>query len=375
VRRILTAREQYELWNPEPWRLAAATLLAPRTIDTPQNVPSKSMDKYGWTQDRLNANALSHWDAADEATKHQAGFWYPVAKNWSDHMTDYRGLSPEKGYGIIAAASPLRRWDGNLQDAHNFFTHWPHAPENIRKAPGLAAGQNLERMKRVYASDDTPEAIRAALSSAKSGNAAKKITNFYNNIRDPEDPNSVTIDSWMPRGILWGHGEEPSWPEELNTPVKAAYGSNVEYRDPTARDIGIKALGWAGGYDRMAEAIRHVARERNLPYAHVAQAGIWNKLGGTPTPDGDFVADHPEGPLTHIQDPSALYRYAWGQYSRQHPRGRAVAAREWHGYVDDHWDHLATELTPEEIAVHHGDHLGVEADEAEERKRRRQDRD
>lgn len=348
MRRVVSAREQVELLSPWKHRAAAPSLIVPRRLSGPLVIPSPSLDKHGWSQDRLNANALSHWDNADELTRHEAGFWYPVAHQWSDHITGHLGMHPHKGYGIIAASSPLRRWDGNLQDAHNFFTHYPHSPENVRKPPGPAGGQNLARMQQVFHAADDPAAIRAALSSNKAGTIAPKISNFHDNMEDPHAPDPVTIDSWMPRGILWGHDEEPWIPDELNIP-------NAKGNLPTPRDIGLKALGWTGGYDRMAEAIRHVARERGLEIANIPQAGIWSKLGGTPSPD-DSMPDHPDGPLSYINDPSALYHYTWAQHSRQHPSGLYVpgslrtAAPH---YVDHHWDHLVSDMTPEEIAFHH----------------------
>lgn len=352
----------HSVFDGEPQNRTAAPKKGPELLLrntpqlwTPQIINSPMLDKHGFSQDRLNHNALTHWDAANPQDQEDAEFWYPVAHNWADHMTDHMGIHPHKGYGLVAAGSPERRWDGNLQDTHNFMTHYPTAPENVRKFPGKTGKENLARMMRVYHAPDDPAAIRNALSKSGDYKGAPKLFNFHDNMLDPYDPNPSTIDSWMPRGILWAHDEEPWWPEELNKPInKPFYNKDAQQWErrpgfPTARDIGRKLLGWTGGYDRMAEAMRHVARERDLGIANVAQAGIWSKLGGTPSPDGDSIASHPGGPLTHINDPDALYRYAWNDYAQNRPGGLhlppdariRLSYNDHQGFVDHHWDDIA----------------------------------
>lgn len=349
------------------WLLEASEHVAPRTampaaVPKPPKSDSPWMDAHGWTQDRLNANALSHWDAASPQTQAEAHHWYPAAHDWADEMSSRNGWHPDKGYATVAAFSPLRRWDGNLQDAHNFMTHYPHSPENLKRPSGLSSGENTKRAQRVYDAPDDPAAIRQALWGKAGEKGAKKITNFHDNMRDPSDPNPVTIDSWMPRGILWGHGEEPNWPDDLNKGLPITKKQNPEtgawespgVRPPTPRDIGLQALGKAGAYDRMANAVRHVAQQRGLPAAHVAQAGIWNKLGGTANPDGDQVPQHPFGPMTHIQDPHALYQEVWGRQKAPKSAGFHYATDS--GFeIDDYRDDADGAMKAIDIAFAHGD--------------------
>ena len=336
------------------------------------------MDKHGFTQDVLNTNALAWWDRMTDQQKSEAQHWYPAYHDWAMEMADRKGIHPDKAAGVVAATSPLRRWDGNLQDAHNFLTHYPDHPELIKKPPGLSAGANIDRAKRVYDAPDDPAAIRAALSESKDPEAAKKISNFHDLGVNPNHGGAynyaqhpVVIDSWMPRGILTHPDHAESVPSEdlslvpetlRDRKVKKVRKKNPEtgvwedqgHRDPNLRDVGLWALSNKGGYDRMANALRHVAQQRGLPYTHIAQAGIWNRLGGTANPaQGDAVAAHPNGPLTHIQDPHALYDEVWHRQLNP-PQQQQVAFADDAAYIDNDWDHLKTPHNKDMMAVAHG---------------------
>jgi len=342
--RIVTAREQFEMLAP--WLRIAA----PRQT---------SLDKYGFTQDVLNRNALSHWDALPDHMKAQAADWYPQAHQMAHGFARDFGHHPNHAMGVFAALSPLRRWDGNLQDAHNFLQHVHGDQSQIKNPPGPASRQNIARAHRVMATDPSDHAnILAALSSSNDPDSAKKIRNFYGNISNPDDPNPVTIDSWMPRGVLWGHGQPQTIPGDLAhkmVPIKKKQddGSHVVVgeRPFNARDLGIKAVGWAGGYDRMADAVRHVAQQRGLPQAHVAQAGIWNGLAGYEYPDEpDAPPLHTEGSTQFVNDRSGLY-----VPKNYQGRGKRTAGMGEHGgWVDESWDHIDSDMDDIDIAVAHG---------------------
>lgn len=359
---------------------ALEVLAAGAKVKEPKS-DSPWMDKHGFSQDVLNSNALAWWDRMTPQQQHEAHYWYPVYHEWATEQAARKGIHPDKGAGVVAATSPLRRWDGNLQDAHNFLTHYPHAPENIKKPPGLSAAANIKRAQRVYDAPDDPAAIRSALSESKDPNSAKKILSFHDLGVNPEHGGAynhadqpVVIDSWMPRGILLHPDQAEQYnsedinlvPESLrDRKVKKVRKQNPEtgvwedqgHRDPNIRDVGLWALNNKGGYERMANALRHVAAQRNLPFAHVAQAGIWNRLGGTANPDGsgDQVAEHPAGPLTHIQDPHALYDAMWNRQVNQPKRQlQPVALARGDYHIDDDWDHLKTPHSKVELAVAHG---------------------
>lgn len=391
--------------RPELVLAQAALILAAPKVKEPKPPKSDSpwMDKHGFTQDVLNNNALAWWDRMTPQQQHEAQYWYPVYHEWATEMAARRGIHPHKGPGVVAATSPLRRWDGNLQDAHNILTHYPHAPENIKKPPGLSAAANVKRAQRVFDAPDDPAAIRAALSESKDPNSAKKILNFHDLGVNPEHGGAfnyaqqpVVIDSWMPRGILvHPDAAEQYNSEDLNLVPETLRDRKVKkvrkqnpmtgewedtgYRDPNLRDVGIWALSNKGGYDRMANALRYVAQQRNLPFAHIAQAGIWNRLGGTANPDGmgDHVAEHPEGPLTHIQDPHALYNTMWSRQVNKPPAQpkalQPVAfARGEDFHVDEDWDHQATPHTKLHLDVAHGRLPHIPEGEEEEERRRQQ---
>lgn len=365
--RITTAREQYEM--AAPWRRTAA----PR---------QSSLDKYGFDQDTLTDNAMTHWDALPDHMKAQAADWYPQAHEMAHGFAKDFGHHPNHAMGVFAALSPLRRWDGNLQDAHNFLQHVNGDQSQIKNPPGPASRQNIARAHRVMQTDPSDHAnILGALSTSNDPNAAMKIRNFYGNISNPKDPNPVTIDSWMPRGILWPHGAPQDVPGDLAdkmVPIKkkfedpsqpSGYRHEVVGERPfNARDLGIKAVGWAGGYDRMANAVRQTAQAFNLPQAHVAQAGIWNGLAGYEYGDGDeSPPQHTEGSTQFVNDKSGLYVPV--NYQGRGKRSAGIGAHG--GWVDESWDHIDSAMDPIDIAIAHG-HVPHNREAIEEALLRRQ---
>lgn len=370
------------------YRMSKTAAPAKRKAPAKPKSDSPWMDKHGYTQDVLNRNALAWWDGLNPQQKHEAAYWYPVFSDWASEMAQRQGLHNDKGAGVVAATSPLRRWDGNLQDAHSVLVNHPHNQGAIKKPPGLGAGKNIIRAKRVMDAPDDPAAIRAALTERSDDpDAAKKITNFHDLGVNPEHGGAynyadqpVVIDSWMPRGILahpddvarhGGDSMELVPPSLRDRKVKKANKFNREtgqwesqgHRPPNLRDVGIWALGNKGGYDRMANALRHVAEQRQLPFAHIAQAGIWNGLGGTPNPTADTPAPHDAGPLTHITDPNALYDEMWRRSGAvQNSPQMVSAARDVSHHVDDDWDHQATPHDELDLAVAHGELTPAEAE-------------
>lgn len=333
--------------------------------DKPPKSDSPWMDKHGFTQDVLNRNALAWWDGLTPRQQHEASFWYPTYQKWAFETARRNGLHPHKGVATVAATSPARRFDGNLQDAHHLMTHYPHRPDSLKRLSGITGGKNRERAMRVIDAPDDPAAIRAALSVGdQSKGDARKISEFHDTGVDPEHGGAynyadqpVVIDSWMPRGILVHPDQvaastDPHQPDLVPDSLKGrqvriapklnkATGKweSPGYRPATLRDVGEWAIRAAGGYDRMANALRHVAAQRDLPFTHIAQAGIWNGLGGTPNPD--VPASHENGPLTHVTDPNALYDAQWAQTMHDNPmpdHSQLVHAARSH-HVDDDWDH------------------------------------
>lgn len=111
------------------------------------------------------------WNQSTMEDRHD---WYQEAFMWC--LNSSNG-SLSKAAGVVAALSPVKRWEQNLICAQDM----------IETGDCGHMGQFKEKARRILASDGTDEAILDILN----GN---KISAFYLNIRYPEKANNVTID-------------------------------------------------------------------------------------------------------------------------------------------------------------------------------------
>ena len=101
--------------------------------------------------------------------------WYQEAYRISCQLAQKHNTQTERVAGVIAALSPLKRWDKNIQLADDLFSGRKvgHTTNMVNKANKVASADIKD--------------IPAILN----GN---KITDFYSNIINPTCDNRVTID-------------------------------------------------------------------------------------------------------------------------------------------------------------------------------------
>lgn len=326
MRRILTAREQVEMMSP--WRLAAppstdpgmprlvppvqgpaeAPPKPPRKKRTPQPtqetlfpepkkaprekappppkpqpeqlglfphpnatgpqmpIPTNADPDFSWSQtlpmDKMTEALLAKYDAADDDTKDWGHQWYDNATEYVNNLAAATHRDPKQVAAVMAAFSPQTAWDQNMASATHFLLNYdPDNPDALNKTnmPGLAGDENLERAKRIMGATDEAGYLAAMHASSD----APKITSFYKNMTG--DRNAVTLDSWMAKAIL---------------------GEGSELADP---NLAQTALGWAGSYDRMSEAVRRAAKARGID-PRALQAVVWTHVNNTAN-YGDYTPE------------------------------------------------------------------------------------
>lgn len=150
-------------------------------------------------------NILSVFDSATDAEYNEGMYWYINANGiaWGlDHINYKRAA------GVIAALSPLLRWEKNVEYAGLVYageTKIPYLPKNVEKAIAIRNGWN-------------PLDILSG----------QKVVSFYNNIVNPYsgDPRLVTVDKHaadIANGIVTGYKNGPSITTRLYRDMAAAY--------------------------------------------------------------------------------------------------------------------------------------------------------
>lgn len=119
--------------------------------------------------------------------------WYPSANEELVRAGKRYGGGIDRAAGVAAALSPKMPWDKNL----------PLAIEALRtRDASVAIGaypKNQAKAQRIIEGEDP------AIVLSKAGSGGKhllKIGNFYHNLRDPENPDFITIDSHAARAAL-----------------------------------------------------------------------------------------------------------------------------------------------------------------------------
>lgn len=102
--------------------------------------------------------------------------WYQEAHNYCLKLSKHFKQPLEVVVGIVAALSPRREWNLNKRQARFFF-------EGQRN---LQTRVQMTKCEWILAGHDIPTAL-----------GGMKTVNFYLNILNPKDPDSVTIDRHM----------------------------------------------------------------------------------------------------------------------------------------------------------------------------------
>ena len=160
--------------------------------------------------------------------------WYDRAHEHA--MTIGRG-NPEMGAGIIAALSPQTGWQRNMDMAH----------ELIKTGSTGTTQDNLQKAQRIHAGENPREVL-----------GGHKVRSFFENIVDPSNPNSVTIDRHA-------HDIAVGIPfRKTATPENMTGKANV--------NLGLGAI---GRYKHFEHAYRSASEQLGIEIPHKVQATTW----------------------------------------------------------------------------------------------------
>lgn len=163
--------------------------------------------------DPEHVDRLIEWyDAATPAETADGATWYATAYDHAAAIAAEYDLSPRGVAGAIAALSPLREWDRNLQDVRDVA----RAIATGGTVPVVHFAAHLERAIACLQGDDPLGVL-----------GGPKVTAFYRAIMG--DASAVTIDRWA---ILAATGK----PAGKSTPTAKGYRDlQAEYAEAAAR--------------------------------------------------------------------------------------------------------------------------------------------
>jgi hypothetical protein len=134
--RIITVREQYELFAP--WRFAydiqspapgepITTQRGPTgpSLD-PIRDPMGNLNKRPYDYHTMVDNLVSHYNGANEGERKQGRLWYRAAHDLFHKFAKDNNISPERAVAYGAAFSPLTDWGDNVHHAQQF--HFGYRP-------------------------------------------------------------------------------------------------------------------------------------------------------------------------------------------------------------------------------------------------------
>jgi len=170
--------------------------------------------------------------------------WYEKAH---EEATKLGKGDTKRGAGIIAALSPLNDWERNVKEAKELVktgdVKSALLPANVAKAQRIHAGE-------------TPEEVLGG----------HKVTNFFQNIHDPNNKSPVTIDRHaydIAMGRPFAGTGKPKNLEELKVPRQTGTMS---------QDLGLSSM---GRYQHFVRAYQHAAGELNVDVPNKVQATSW----------------------------------------------------------------------------------------------------
>lgn len=179
------------------------------------------------------ANILRVFDDATAQEVIDGMRWYRVAQSDAKRLT---GLGRVKAAGIVAALSPQKRWEMNLEIAREFVRSGGLASVHVKA--------NCDKARAILNGAD-PMDILGGL----------KVRAFYQNLADPETSGPVTIDGHA--FCIW-QGKRIGLGSDLRVPSSARAHSEIvqDYRE---------AAGIVGILPHQLQAITWVAWRRLYP--------------------------------------------------------------------------------------------------------------
>lgn len=155
--------------------------------------------------------------------------WYPKAY---DHAVRIGSGNVEKGAGILAALSPATEWDTNVEGAY----HVAKTGTSFH----MQTGDNNEKALRILKGEHPLDVL-----------GGHKVTNFYHNILNPDDPHPITIDR---------HAHDIA--------IGKPFGQKSDQKAQLS-------LGTQGRYNHFKEAYLNAAEQSGIKIPNQLQAMTW----------------------------------------------------------------------------------------------------
>ena len=275
----------------------------------------------------MAARLGSMYDEASPGIRAEGERWYEEAHGLANQLAAEHGLSLETATAVIARTSPTREWMNNMEIAGDIVRISKRdEPFNIDAATYDALRTKPGRGPGMYRpSELSPDALAFAhpefrvrddgrryggldhfrqvaegvklvrgLTTPDAALTGPKVRSFYNNILDPSDKRSVTVDNWMYRAAIGDRTPVKGGPGATGTRMVPAgawdYGKLGQHLQggPTAAKHGLPK--GVGLYPLAAEAISRAASKRGVSPQQM-QAVVWRQAQVSAGTVGGFIEE------------------------------------------------------------------------------------
>lgn len=204
----------------------------------------------------VEKNLLKCWELASRTDKREGLRWYQTGHDLCATMGKLAGISSETACGVVAALSPGKSWEQNLEEAGRFIAAFKAGDElPIVGAYGRA---NVRKAERILKGEAPLDVLQGP-----------KVRAFYSNLSNPSGQ-EVCIDRHAKAAALGITLPEPGW-----APAKQLGITNVvrpgEY--PWIADHYVKAAAKVGVRPCEFQAVCWVTWKR-LKAELNAEAGV-----------------------------------------------------------------------------------------------------
>jgi hypothetical protein len=210
--------------------------------------------KFGAYFSKMIDEITSKIDNMDPAEAARAGSWYFEANAFARSLAEKYSTTVEIAAGIISAVSPRMPWLRNKVVAEAILREYAQysdlSAKDAAKRIGMALSVNVAMAVEIARGADIATTLTGI-----------KRRSFFNNIVDPADSDSVTVDTWMLMAFVNTTGTDKA------TALKFI----------TACEKGLNGTG--AGYYVISDCVRSVAKRMNLA-PHAVQACYWTAVAG-----------------------------------------------------------------------------------------------
>jgi hypothetical protein len=211
--------------------------------------------KYGVSMNKMIDEIISKIRNMDPAEAAHAGSWYFEANAFAAELAAKHSVSIEIASGVISAVSPRMPWLRNKKVADAILGEFRNYSElsamDAAKQIGMALSANVSMAIRIARGEDIATTLTGI-----------KRRSFFNNIVDPANSDSVTVDTWMLMAFVNTTGTDKA--------------TALKYITACEKSLD----GTGSGYYTISEAVREAAQSMNLTPSQT-QAVYWVAVSGS----------------------------------------------------------------------------------------------